>query len=65
MHFLGNSTSDRAFGKFEFRHFTWEDESDTKDTLYLGMPKEFPANISATASVNFLDGKPAITIVGT
>ncbi len=65
MQFIGNSTSDRTFGKFEFRHFNWSDEHKAPGVLYIGMPKEFPDNTPAVDTINYLDGKPAIKIIGT
>ncbi len=49
------------YDKYEFRTFTAKDFSGA-DTLYVGLPKEFPGNISPLRIIQFEDGKPAIWI---
>lgn len=63
--FIGQSTTDRRIGKYEFRKIDWSKDKDSQSTLFVGMPSELPSDEQAKWSINFLNGKPAIKIVGT
>ena len=65
MRFLSSSQTDRKIGKYEFRHIDWQKDKELKNVLYIGMPEEFPDDYPKKAEIHFLDGKPAIEIVGT
>lgn len=65
MRFINNGQTDRSFGKYEFRPIDWPKDKDIKNVLYVGMPGEFPVEVSKKATVHFLDNTPAITLVGT
>lgn len=60
----GSFVSHHAFGKYVFRPIDWKKDSQTKNVLYVGSPSEFPKGVGATKTINFLDGTPAIKIVG-
>jgi 4-amino-4-deoxy-L-arabinose transferase-like glycosyltransferase len=52
------------FDKYEFRPIDWEKDKNKEDTLFVGLPKEFPRGISAVKMIYYLDGEEAIKIVG-
>lgn len=54
-----------AFGKFEFRSIDWKNDNTLSNTLFIGAPGEFPENVSATHSIQYLNGEDAIKIVST
>ena len=60
----GGFAETHAFGKFEFRPIVWEKEKKDSRILYVGRPEDFPNGASTIKTINFLDGKPAIKIVG-
>lgn len=65
MSFFENSKTDRKIGKYEFRKIDWAVDKNIKNTLFIGLPDEFDGAKNVKSEVNFLDGKPAIKIVGT
>jgi len=65
MSFINNNQTDRKIGKYEFRPIDWQHDRDRKRVLYIGMPKDFPSDYPKKTEIHFLDGKPAIDIVGT
>ena len=65
MSFLQNSQTDRKISKYEFRPINWKIDKEIKNVLYVGMPEEFPDDYPKKAEIHFLDGKPALEIVGT
>lgn len=58
-----NLTSDKQFGKYEFRTFNWNTARFKKDTLYVGSAADFPSNIVAKKTIYYPDGKPAMMLV--
>ena len=42
MQFINNGTTDRKLGKYEFRPIDWLKDKDKRNTLFVGMPGEFP-----------------------
>jgi len=65
MSFINNSTTDRKFGKFEVRKIDWTKDKLEPGVLYVGMPDEFDSTSLELDTINFLNNKPAIKIVGT
>jgi 4-amino-4-deoxy-L-arabinose transferase-like glycosyltransferase len=65
MSFIGDSKSDRRIGKYEFRKINWTTDKSLKNTLFIGLPDEFDDGSKGESTINFLNGKPAIKIVGT
>lgn len=59
----GSFDASHAYGKYEFRAIDWGREEKNDTILYVGLPSDFPNNISTIKSIDFLDGKPAIKIV--
>lgn len=59
----GGFRENHAFGKFEFRPIDWNMERKDIKRLYVGLPKDFPDNVSLLKTIFFLDGEPAIKIV--
>ncbi len=58
----GGFRQDHRFGKYEFRTISWDQEE--KGNLYIGRPEDFPDGLGGIKTVNYLDGTPAIMIVG-
>lgn len=48
------------FGKYEFREINWEKEEKNPRVLYIGTPKEIPANVLET--IYYLGGEEAMRI---
>jgi len=65
MSFIGESKTDRKIGKYEFRKINWATDMSLKNTLFVGMPDEFNTKTNKESTINFLNGKPAIKVVGT
>ncbi len=63
----GNVTAgfreNHTFGKFEFRPITWNKEKRDGNILYVGRPEDFPQDIKILKRVNYVDGKPALSLV--
>lgn len=54
----------RAFGKYEFRKINWNIDSQGKNTLFVGTPKEIPENVSGLIkNIYFPDGSVAFRVV--
>jgi len=60
----GGFAESHYFGKFEFRPISWEKETKNSETLYIGRPNDFPSGVGIIKTINFLDEKAAIMIVG-
>lgn len=58
----GGFREDHFFGKYEFRDISWEKEQ--AGNLYVGRPEDFPDGLGSVKTINYLNGKPAIMIVG-
>lgn len=58
----GGFREDHRFGKYEFRTISWDQEE--KGNLYIGRPEDFPDGLGSMKTINYLNGKPAILIVG-
>ena len=58
----GGFREDHFFGKYEFRTISWDQEQS--GNLYIGRPKDFPDGLGGIKTINYLNGKPAIAIVG-
>jgi hypothetical protein len=56
-------TAEYQFGKFKFSKIDWDKEIK-KDTLFVGLPSDFPSTAHVINKINFLDGQEAIKIVG-
>lgn len=54
----------QKFDKFEFRPIDWKTDSKLKNTLFVGLPSEFPANVNALKVVYFPNGEKAMVMVG-
>ena len=61
----GSFISHHSFGKYTFRPIDWQKDSKVKNVLYVGSPAEIPKGIGTIKTIYFLDGNPAIEIVGT
>ena len=61
----GSFVSHHSFGKYTFRSIDWSKDSQLKNTLIIGSPKEIPPGVGTLKTINNLDGTPAIKIVGT
>ena len=58
----GGFREDHKFGKYEFRDISWENEKS--GNLYIGRPDDFPRDLGAMKVINYLDGTPAIVVIG-
>lgn len=54
---------ERSFGKYEFRNITWENDKNLKNTLFIGKPSDFPADVYSVSEIKFLDGTVAFKVV--
>lgn len=59
----GGFRENHKFGKFEFRSIDWTKEEKNSKILYIGRPDDFSKDAKIIETVNFLNGKPAISIV--
>lgn len=59
----GFAEEHRGFGKFNFRPIDWGKEEKSANILYVGRVDDFPENVNALKTINFLNGEPAIKIV--
>jgi 4-amino-4-deoxy-L-arabinose transferase-like glycosyltransferase len=53
----------QKFDKFEFRPIDWSRDSNLKNTLLVGLPSEFPQNVSTLKTVYFPNGQKAMVMV--
>lgn len=61
----GGFLEDRnKFDKYLFKPIEYEKQKKEAKTLFVGTPKEFPDSIKPLKIVNYLNGEPAIFIVG-
>ncbi|OGH08837.1 MAG: hypothetical protein A2152_03400 [Candidatus Levybacteria bacterium RBG_16_35_6] len=60
----GGFASHHSFGKYTFRPIDWSKDSLQKDTLFIGLPKEFPGGVSTIKTILNLNETEAIKIVG-
>ena len=60
----GYSEDKNHFGKFIFRPIKWEQDKNLPSTLFVGQPTEFAPEAKFLSKVNYLDGKPAMYLVG-
>lgn len=58
----GGFREDHHFGKYEFRSISWNQEQERN--LYIGRAEDFPKDLGNMKIINYLDGKPAMVIVG-
>jgi len=58
----GGFREDHFFGKYEFRDISWDAED--QGNLYIGRPDDFPKDLGSIKTINYLNGEPAILIVG-
>jgi len=49
-------------GKFVFRELNWQSDSKLDNTILVGLPKEFPADIESKEIINYPNGEPAVII---
>jgi len=54
---------DHQFDKYDFRSFDWNTEKIKKNTLFVGIPSDFPGNIKAMQTITYPDGKTAMLLV--
>lgn len=59
----GGFRENHKFGKYEFRPIIWNKENKTS-SLFVGRPADFPLGTNVVETINYLDGKEAIKIVG-
>ena len=52
------------FAKYEFRRLNWDTDKNLSKTLLIGEPGNFPEDLKPLKTIYYLDGKPAINIVG-
>lgn len=60
----GGFRENHKFGKYEFRPIQWDKEDKSSNILYIGRPNDFPPSVHILKQVNYLNGQPAIKIVG-
>ena len=58
----GGFREDHKFGKYEFREISWD--SEEAGNLYVGRPSDFHQFLGSMKQINYLNGEPAILIVG-
>ena len=51
------------FDKYRFESINFTNQSKQQDTLFVGLPTEFPPNAKIVQKINYLNGEPAIFIV--
>ncbi|HUQ85034.1 MAG TPA: glycosyltransferase family 39 protein [Candidatus Limnocylindrales bacterium] len=59
----GGFGKDHMFDKYQFRLINWDEDKNTRDILFVGVPSEFPKNIKSKKTIYYPDGSPAILIV--
>ncbi len=57
----GGFKEEHHFDNLEFRVIAWDKEQN--GNLYVGRPEDFPSDIKALKTINYLNGKSAIKIV--
>lgn len=61
----GGFLEDRnKFDKYVFMPIDYETQRQVTKTLFVGTPKEFPSEVNVLKKINYLNGEPAIYIVG-
>lgn len=53
-----------SFGKYTFRPINWKIDSEKTGVLLVGPPTEIPNGVTTVKTVYYLNGEPAIRIVG-
>ena len=56
--------TEKAFGKYVFKAIDWPNEKKTPEILYVSRPGDFPEEAKVLKVINFLNGEPAMKIVG-
>lgn len=52
------------FDKYLFKPINYELQSKEAKTLFVGVPEEFPSNVNILKQTNYLNGEPALYVVG-
>lgn len=52
------------FDKYLFKPIDFESQKSEAKTLFVGTPKDFPSGINIIKQINYLNGEPAIYVVG-
>lgn len=52
------------FDKYQFRPIDFENQKLEAKTLFVGTPKDFPSGVNIIKQINYLNGEPAIYVVG-
>lgn len=61
----GGFLEDRnKFDKYLFKPIDFAKQNEEAKTLFVGTPKEFPSGVNVLKQINYLNGEPAIYIVG-
>lgn len=61
----GGFLEDRnKFDKYFFKPIDYELQSKEQKTLFVGVPGEFPPNVNILKQINYLNGEPALYVVG-
>ena len=61
----GGYLEDRnKFDKYIFKPIDFQKQSIEAKTLFVGVPEDFPPGVNIKKTINYLDGTPAINIVG-
>jgi len=61
----GGFLEDRnKFDKYLFQPLDYDKQKKEAKTLFVGLPNEFPAGVPILKKINYLNGEPAIYIVG-
>ncbi|MBI2599057.1 glycosyltransferase family 39 protein, partial [Candidatus Curtissbacteria bacterium] len=61
----GGFLEDRnKFDKYLFKPIEYEKQKQEAKTLFVGLPKEFPPGVNVLKQIKYLNGEPAIYIVG-
>lgn len=61
----GSFDSHHSFGRYTFRTIDWQKDRLSKNTLYVGTPKDIPDGATLIKTIYNLDGSIAIRIAGT
>src|SRR3989344_1135341 len=59
----GGFAETHSFGKYEFRPIKWDKELKDQNILYVGNSEDFPENVGAIKTVDYLNGELGIKII--
>lgn len=59
----GFNSNENMFDKYKFRFIDWDKMSKEKNTLFIGLPNEFPGDVTPIKRFHYLNGQESVLFV--